>query len=147
MKGKKAPASDRFVEQVYFCPITGCWYWMGRLDRCGYGSLRDGVKMKKAHRYSWESVNGPVPDGLVLDHFKCNNPSCVNPDHLRPVTQRENVLRGNTNQAANLAKRVCPKCGGDYTTISRGSRVCKPCASSYAREWAKSKKETPCESL
>ena len=130
MKGKKAPAREgdrlmpvarnpleRFESFSAPCPITGCWYWMGRLDRCGYGSLRDGVKMKKAHRYSWESVNGPVPDGLVLDHFKCNNPSCVNPDHLRPVTQRENVLRGNTNQAANLAKRVCPKCGGDYTTI------------------------------
>ena len=50
-----------------------------------------------AHRYVYELFRGPIPDGHVLDHVKkkgCKHRDCVNPDHLEPVTQQENTLRG-----------------------------------------------------
>lgn len=74
-------------------PETGCWLWTGALVR-GYG--RVGIPATRrtmpAHRYYWERVNGPVPDGLEMDHL-CRVRACVNPDHLEPVTRSENMRR------------------------------------------------------
>jgi hypothetical protein len=69
---------------------TGCWLWSGRLDKDGYGSLRDGQKMKRAHRVSWEIHHGPIPKGLGVLH-KCNNPTCVNPEHLKIGDHKDNM--------------------------------------------------------
>jgi hypothetical protein len=68
---------------------TPCWIWNGCHDHAGYGSSRRG----KPHRVSWVLTNGPVPDGLELDHL-CRQRSCCNPDHLEAVTHLENVRRG-----------------------------------------------------
>lgn len=69
---------------------AGCWVWTGAVcPTTGYGT----VGTSSAHQRSWELLVGPVPDGLVLDHL-CRVRHCVNPDHLEPVTQRENVRRG-----------------------------------------------------
>lgn len=70
--------------------------WTGALDHGGYGRVsnkRGGSSL--AHRRVYERERGPVPPGLVLDHL-CSNPPCVNPDHLEPVTQGENVRRSVT---------------------------------------------------
>ncbi len=74
-------------------PNTGCWLWMGSVRHPGYGRFSIKRVPVSAHRYSYEQHKGPIPEGLVLDHL-CRQPSCVNPDHLEPVTNRENVLRG-----------------------------------------------------
>ena len=74
----------------------GCWVWTGSKDRDGYGSLRDGNKMKRAHRVSWEIHNGEIPDGLAILH-KCNNPSCVNPKHLKLGDHTENMQDRKSN--------------------------------------------------
>jgi hypothetical protein len=73
---------------------TGCWEWQWAKNRGGYGHTRatDGRSIP-AHRKMWEAVNGPVPEGLELDHL-CRNRSCVNPAHLEPVTRGENARRG-----------------------------------------------------
>lgn len=76
---------------------TPCWIWQLFTDAKGYGfdghghRTRDGGRY--AHRIMWERVNGPIPEGLQLDHL-CRVPSCVNPDHLEPVTPGENTRRG-----------------------------------------------------
>jgi hypothetical protein len=73
--------------------VTPCWVWQRATDRKGYGSVGYGGKVRKAHCVFWERAHGPVPEGLQLDHL-CRNPSCVNPDHLEPVSGTENVRRG-----------------------------------------------------
>jgi hypothetical protein len=75
--------------------VTGfCWLWRGALDGQGYGQLKaPGNTTVRAHRWVYEQLVGPIPDGLQLDHL-CRVIICVNPDHLDPVTQAENVRRG-----------------------------------------------------
>lgn len=74
-------------------PETGCWIWQRLVDKHGYGQLREGGKGYLAHRYYYERVIGPIPEGMQLDHL-CRNRKCVNPDHLEPVTNTENQRRG-----------------------------------------------------
>ena len=72
---------------------TNCWVWYGELNRNGYGRVWVQGKRLMAHRVVYESTRGPIPDGMVLDHL-CRNRRCCNPDHLEPVTVKENTLRG-----------------------------------------------------
>lgn len=71
---------------------SGCWIWQGCKDIGGYGMFPVPGIGSKAHRIAWTLLRGPVPIGLVVDHL-CSNPACVNPEHLEPVTQRENIMR------------------------------------------------------
>ena len=72
---------------------TSCWECTCRANRNGYRRVWDGQREPVAHRYAWEHLNGPIPDGLILDHL-CRFRACIRPDHMEPVTHRENTLRG-----------------------------------------------------
>lgn len=74
---------------------TQCWIWKGCKSIKGlpYGSLVFNKKTQSAHRYYYAQKFGPIGRGLVLDHL-CRQPSCVNPEHLEPVTTIENNRRG-----------------------------------------------------
>lgn len=70
-----------------------CWIWTGAIQTRGYGSVTDGRgKPMLAHRRAYIEAIGPIPEGLTIDHL-CMNKSCVNPDHLEPVTVAENNRR------------------------------------------------------
>lgn len=108
----------------------GCWLWTATLDSDGYGSLWVQGTMVSTHRFAYELLVGPIPDGLTLDHL-CRVRRCVNPDHLEPVTHRENTLRGESFAAANAAKTRCPR-GHPYDDENTyvdgdGGRHCRTC--------------------
>jgi hypothetical protein len=119
-------------------PNTGCWLWMAYVNPAGYGrASRTGTRsMAPAHRVAWEIYRGPIPEGMVLDHI-CRERSCVNPDHLRVVTQRENLVApGSLSPTArHAAKTHCPRCGGDYTSRDNGTRFCYPCFRKWQRNY------------
>ena len=108
-----------------------CWIWQGNITRYGYGqfSPRRGAN-HRAHKVAWESENGPVPDGMVLDHL-CRNRSCVRPGHLEPVTPRINALRGIGPSALNSRKMRCrhghPFSPENTRIDAKGKRVCRTC--------------------
>jgi hypothetical protein len=89
-----------FVERVG----GNCWPWKGVTGPSGYGTFRN----YRAHRVAYTLMRGPIPDGLTLDHL-CRNPSCVNPQHLEPVTSVVNTMRGTSPMALNARKTHCPK--------------------------------------
>ena len=68
---------------------SGCWEWVGSKLKDGYGHFHVNRVGIPAHRYSYKFYKGEIPDGCVIRHT-CDNPSCVNPDHLQVGTQKEN---------------------------------------------------------
>lgn len=112
-----------------------CWPWMGTTSTGGYGSVSIKGKTYRTHRLAYELAKGSVPAGLVLDHL-CHNPCCVNPDHLEPVTNQENVLRGIGPSAQHAKKTHCVR-GHEltpdnlYTRPTRKWRECRQCRDIY----------------
>lgn len=82
--------AERFWSKVAITP--SCWLWMATRGPLGYGQFHDGTRLVYAHRWAYEALVGPIPEGLVIDHL-CTTPPCVNPVHLEPVTQAVNVQR------------------------------------------------------
>lgn len=70
-----------------------CWEWTASVGNNGYGHFFPAAgTMDLAHRMAYMLVKGDIPEGLQIDHL-CRNKRCVNPDHLEPVTPRENTQR------------------------------------------------------
>lgn len=108
----------------------GCWFWRGHLNPLGYGIFAHRGTRQSAYRVAYVWLIGPVPDGLTLDHL-CRTPACVNPAHLEPVTQQENILRGQSIVAQHAKKTHCTN-GHAFTpentsVNTRGWRRCKVC--------------------
>jgi hypothetical protein len=132
----------RFEDQYIPEPNSGCWLWLGGTDgRNGYGRLNPRTwGERQAHRYSYRLHKGEIPKGLVIDH-KCRNPSCVNPEHLEPVTQAENMARGNYRAGlamgpslGSLARKSRAECRKGHAWDERntarqanGARMCRAC--------------------
>ena len=80
--------ADRFSSKVG--KSGDCWNWTGTMSENGYGTYWADGKNHRAHRYAYEMANGPIPDGLYIDHV-CHNTACVNPAHLRLATPKQNT--------------------------------------------------------
>ena len=93
------------VEERFFAKVDktgGCWLWTAGKNRGGYGVFRLDGRTCLAHRVAYSWANGQIPDGLDLDHT-CHVPACVNPAHLRPVTNAQNHQNRQGEQRNNTS--------------------------------------------
>ena len=106
-----------------------CWLWTAQTDNQGYGIVSFGGRSRKAHRVAWLMKVGPLPDDLTIDHL-CRVRRCVNPTHLEPVTNSENVLRGEGIMVRNSRKTHCIR-GHEFTPentrVDAKGRTCRSC--------------------
>jgi hypothetical protein len=126
----------RFWPRVAKTPT--CWLWTGLTSGAGYGTFTVNGKPTRTHRFAYELIRGPIPDGAVLDHL-CRVVTCCNPFHLEPVTQKVNVLRGIGIAGLNARKTQCVH-GHKFTpenTYERprgGGRDCRTCVSDRGKK-------------
>lgn len=107
--GKKGNSLSERLEGLSIPePNSGCWIWLGNIysERKPYGRIDVGGRTQQAHRVSYETYMGRIPKGLQIRH-NCDNPSCINPDHMTVGTSQQNVedrdLRGRTRQGVKHA--------------------------------------------
>jgi hypothetical protein len=126
-----APLLDRIMERVDRQP-DGCWLWTAGRTRGGYPTFapRHG-ESRLVHRLAYELLVGPIPEGLTLDHL-CKRPLCVNPEHLEPVTQRENLMRSRQDTYVAHRNGTCTKGHPESELYRRKSNgqvaYCRACA-------------------
>jgi len=131
--------ADRFMDYVLPEPNSGCWLWTGSRDRKGYGQLRIDGGLKYATHVSLALAGRQVPTGLQACH-RCDNPGCVNAEHLFIGTQKDNtadmIRKGRASKPPGAKpgqgmKQFCwlghPLSGDNlyFTAISRGCRQCR----------------------
>ncbi|KKN75628.1 hypothetical protein LCGC14_0378660 [marine sediment metagenome] len=107
---------------------TPCWLWLAAKYSLGYGRFKVNARLEavRAHRWAYEQLVGPIPEGLEIDHL-CRNPPCVKPAHLEAVTHSTNVKRGLRGQLQTHCNR-----GHEFNSLNTyispaGGRQCRPC--------------------
>lgn len=135
-----SPAIDRILARVVEAPgplPTPCWVTNYATCTDGYVQVSSGTRPSRhilAHRVTYEHQVGPIPDGHVLDHL-CRVRHCVNPVHLEPVTNFENLMRGVHGEArrTNRCKYGHPL--DDAFVTSGGYRNCRICHAAISRKY------------
>lgn len=126
---------ERIRRQTRVDSETGCIIWTGNADTSGYGRLKIHGRHQRVHRLAYELARGPIPAGLQIDHL-CRVRECANPDHMEPVTGKEN-LRRSPLYCAN--KTHCPQghpYAGDNLYVARcGARHCRACKRIRSRRY------------
>lgn len=117
---------------------SGCWEWQGHRNGDGYAVSLFRGKWRRAHRFTYETFVGPIGEGLTIDHL-CRNRWCVNPSHLEPVTQKENVLRSPYTWGGRHKRKTHCINGHPFDEEntkydSRGYRSCRACRRNESRQ-------------
>lgn len=137
---------DRFLSKMRKDAASGCWTWTGAASRGTsggtYGHLQFEKKAYKAHRFAYERLVGPIPEGYELDHL-CGNTLCVNPKHLEPVEKLENMRRSKVWSYWKSKTHCCR--GHEFTPENTrveksGKRTCRECIRVRQRERRASQK-------
>lgn len=119
-----------------FTPGT-CWEWTGALSKGRYGQIPRRIGTRKAHRFIYELLRGPIPEGMTIDHL-CKCTRCVNPAHMEVVSAQENVLRSDCLGMQNKRKTHCCRgheLAGRNLIIQRtGKRNCRECVNAALRK-------------
>ncbi len=137
----------------------GCWLWTGTINENGYGKLIYRGRQTRAHRVSHEAFKGPIPVGLDVDHLchdplacnggkMCKHRRCINPDHLKAATRKDNLNRGAQPDKIWKARKAITHCPSghaytEYNTIkkTRGDRQCRECCRVRSAAYNKKKAE------
>ena len=118
---------ERLFSRLIIDP-SGCLLWSGTTTK-GYGTMSIRNRSAYVHRLMYELFVGPIPPELEIDHL-CRVRRCAAPAHLEAVPHRENMVRGETIIAAQVARTHCPQ-GHLYdeanTYIRLGKRNCRAC--------------------
>lgn len=129
---------QKFVRNVEYDNLNGCWIWKLSKDTKGYGRIWLFGKYKSTHRLAYEYWKGEIPKELQIDHL-CRNRACCNPTHLEAVTAKENWHRGIrktiktflTGKDHPQGKKTHCKWGHEFneknTSICLGGRICLTC--------------------
>lgn len=118
-----ATPEEAFLARTEPLLWSGCIIWTG-VTSGGYGQLGVNGRMVRAHRFAWEQINGPIPAGMVIDHT-CWERSCVNVDHLRLATPRENQQNRSGAQKSrkhDLPRGVTPSGRGYRAVVQSGGQ-------------------------
>lgn len=125
---------ERLFKRIRVNMETECWEWTGSLSSCGYGNMNIAKKIYMTHRLSFDLFKGLKGEFLVIDHI-CRNRKCCNPEHLREVSARTNIVHNSEGASAkNALKTKCPK-GHPYDKLipftrngkSKKQRACSIC--------------------
>lgn len=128
------PKVDRDGPVPDYAPHLGpCWLWTASIRPNGYGQFKGEDRVLSSHIWAYVDANGPVPEGLELDHL-CRVRHCVRPSHLEAVTGRENRMRG-----AGCMKTHCPRghalVGTNVWLTKKGHRRCRTCGRDRCRAY------------
>jgi hypothetical protein len=125
--GQAGAIRDRFDDAYQPEPNSGCWIWLRGANGAGYGTFHlANRKSVLAHRFAYERARGPITGGLQILH-RCDNPICVNPDHLKAGTAQDN-LRDMALKGRTAGQKLSAK---DAVAIKSDRRSLKAIAADY----------------
>lgn len=116
--------------------MASCIEWDGHLDKDGYGQVYSAGRKWQAHRLAWTKVNGAIPKGKLVLH-SCDNPACVNIDHLRIGTHADNVRDAVVRKRHKESKKTNCPLGHPLKLTSEGIRRCPICRRIKTREYSR----------
>ena len=127
---------DERFDSKYVKLDNGCWQWISGKNWRGYSKFKLFRNTNiTAHRWAYERINGKIPPGMTIDHL-CRNRACVNVAHMEVVTQKVNLLRGDSPSSLNARKTHCKRGHpfNETNTIRRGlHRACRTCRNLYKK--------------